>query len=80
MAGLRSEEVAWPVGVSPGYVKRLELGRAHPSSAVLRAFLRTQRLPETEYEPACRLAGQAAESGGRCRCTSTRTCSACSTA
>lgn len=60
--GLRREEVAWLAGVSPDYVKRLEQGRAHPSSAVLRALSRTLRLTDTEYELACRLAGHAAES------------------
>jgi transcriptional regulator with XRE-family HTH domain len=63
-AGLRREEVAWLAGVSPDYVKRLEQGRAHPSSSVLRALSRTLRLSDTEYELACRLAGHAAEPGG----------------
>lgn len=62
--GLRREEVAWLAGVSPDYVKRLEQGRAHPSSAVLRALSRTLRLTDTEYELACRLAGHAAELTG----------------
>ena len=64
-AGLRREEVAWLAGVSPDYIKRLEQGRAHPSSAVLRALSRTLQLSSAEYELACRLAGHAAELRGR---------------
>ncbi|WP_374330325.1 helix-turn-helix domain-containing protein [Streptomyces sp. PSKA30] len=64
-AGLPREEVAWLAGVSPDYVKRLEQARAHPSGAVLRALARTLRLSDAECEPACRLAGHAAEGGGR---------------
>jgi hypothetical protein len=34
LSGLRREEVAWLAGVSTDYVKRLEQGRAHPSTTV----------------------------------------------
>lgn len=63
--GLRREEVAWLAGVSPDYVKRLEQGRAHPSSAVLRSLARALHLSEAEYELAARLAGHAAQVPGR---------------
>ena len=62
--GLRREEVAWLAGVSPDYVKRLEQGRAHPGSGVLRALARALRLSDAEYELACRLAGHAAQLDG----------------
>ncbi|GLY30838.1 helix-turn-helix domain-containing protein [Kineosporia sp. NBRC 101731] len=63
--GLRREEVAWLAGISPDYVKRLEQGRAHPSSSVLKALARTLRISDAEYEMACRIAGYAAQAGGQ---------------
>lgn len=62
--GLRREEVAWLSGVSPEYVKRIEQGRSHPSSAVLRSLCRALQLSRAEYDLACRLAGHAAELEG----------------
>ena len=63
--GLRRDEVAWLAGLSPDYVKRLEQGRAHPSSAVVRALARALRLSDAEYALACQLAGHAADLKGQ---------------
>lgn len=63
--GLRREELAWLAGVSPDYVKRLEQGRAHPSSDVVRALARALRLSEAEYQVLSRLTGHAAITAGR---------------
>lgn len=63
--GLRREELAWLASISPDYVKRLEQGRAHPSSEVVRALARALRLSQDEYQLLSRLAGHAATEAGR---------------
>ena len=63
--GLRREELAWLAGVSPDYVKRVEQGRAHPSSDVVRALARALRVTREEYDLLARLAGHASSTGAR---------------
>lgn len=60
-AGLRREEVAWLAGVSTDYVKRLEQGRAQPTSGVVHALARALRLSQTETATALRLAGHSSD-------------------
>jgi MmyB-like transcription regulator ligand binding domain/Helix-turn-helix domain len=63
--GLRREELAWLASISPDYIKRLEQGRAHPGSDVVRALARALRLSQEEYELLSRLAGHAGDRAGQ---------------
>ncbi|WP_415394538.1 helix-turn-helix transcriptional regulator (plasmid) [Rhodococcus globerulus] len=59
--GLRREEVAWLAGVSADYVKRVEQGRARPSSSVVHSLARALRLTEPETTIVLSLAGHASD-------------------
>jgi transcriptional regulator with XRE-family HTH domain len=59
--GLRREEVAWLAGVSADYVKRLEQGRARPTSGVVHSLARGLRLSDAELTRALALAGHASD-------------------
>jgi len=61
--GLRREELGELAGMSADYVRRLEQGRSHPSSGVVKALARALRAGRADYERLSALAGYAAADG-----------------